>query len=535
MVRILLGMTAALLLSGCAVKPDPLDGAALGSDAQARLEQVIAAQAPVEGPIDLYEAMARALKYNLDARVERFEEELRLRTLAVSTQEGLPSLVAGAGYSDRSNVQASTSTYGNPPLPHPVPGNTNFSTSTERDLLTADIGLSWNILDFGLSYVRAKQAADEILIARENRRRVTARIIEDVRTAYWRAVSADRLLGGLRTLEGRVATALDNAAALARDGMSAPLAQLVYRRELLDIREQIQRLEAELSVARAQLAALMNLEPGTPFALAGSTEAARGLTLPLDTRGMVRHALAHRPELREAAYRGRITGAEAERALLELLPGATLFTGLNFDSNAFLYNNSWVDYGARATWNLMSLFRYPARRAEIAARSDLLDQEALALAMAITTQVHVSHARYLQAEKRLKTVAEQRGVQSQILEQIRAAASAEQVSEQTAIREEMNTLVAEVRHDMAYADLQNAYAGLYGVLGADPVEGGFSPDESLDGLAARLRETWNSRGDIGAMVARGGWQAGSVRVTYGQAAPAAKVAAAGTGLPGLYE
>ena len=38
------------------------------------------------------------------------------------------------------------------------------STSTDRDRLVADLTLSWNLLDFGVSYFNARQQADRILV-----------------------------------------------------------------------------------------------------------------------------------------------------------------------------------------------------------------------------------------------------------------------------------------------------------------------------------------------------------------------------------
>ena len=81
------------------------------------------------------------------------------------------------------------------------------STSSERDVRTSDIRFSWHILDFGLSYIRAKQAADKVLIAEETRRRVVNRMVENVRTAYWRAVAATRLMSRLRPSRSRVSSA----------------------------------------------------------------------------------------------------------------------------------------------------------------------------------------------------------------------------------------------------------------------------------------------------------------------------------------
>lgn len=123
------------------------------------------------------------------------------------------------------------------------------------------------MLDFGLSYVRAKQANDEALIAQERKRKIVNRIVEDVRTAYWRAVSAEHLLGGLQTLEGRVDHALGNSRSLARDGALSPLTALTYQRELVDIRKQIYALELETQYGEDPACGAMNISLGSPFRL----------------------------------------------------------------------------------------------------------------------------------------------------------------------------------------------------------------------------------------------------------------------------
>ena len=115
---------------------------------------------------------------------------------------------------------------------------------------------------------------------------------------------------------------------------------------------------------------------------------------------MIKTALESRSELREVAYKNRINGKEAEAALLELLPGISLTAGPSWNSNQYLYNSNWMAWGAKASWNLMKVFSHRARTAAIDAQDDLLDQRALAVTMAIMTQVHVSRVRLIHARGR---------------------------------------------------------------------------------------------------------------------------------------
>ncbi len=480
-----------LILAGCAISPEQLTQPQLKDFARDKLHRVAHDQSPVTGPIDLYEAMARALKYNLDFKVELMEEALRTHELELARYDQLPQLVANAGYSNRNNQSGASSR-------SLLSGRESLepSTSSERENLAADLQLSWDVLDFGLSYVRAKQTADKVLIALERRRKVANRVIEDVRTAYWRAVSSQRLIDQLSALETRVETAFGNSKNLQQRRNTSPLTALTYQRELMDIKRELQNLHRELVVAKFQLAALMNLPPDTDYELVIPARDFTKIGLLLKPHEMVEKALQNRPELREVAYRIRINSKEAEAALLSLLPNFKGFLGWNVDSNDFLYKQNWVSWGARASWNAMNLFSFTDKKDVIAAQDTLLDKRALALTMAIMTQAHVSRARYEHLRHEFTTTDRSQEIQKTIRDQVAAQFKAGTVSEQTLIREQMNALVAEFRRDVAFADLQNAFANIYSSIGLDPYAGTVTGRESVAELSSQLANLWRSRGDI---------------------------------------
>ena len=487
---ILTAFTAAGL-TGCSVTMEPLTETELALNADIQLANVTQDQEPVTRSISLYEAMARAVKYNLDHKVKLYEAELENQKVNLARSDLLPDLVANAHYSDRDNdpFTFSRSITGVPSV--------NPSTSREQESLTSDLTFSWHILDFGLSYVRAQQASDNALIAEENKRKVMNRIMEEVRTSYWRAVTADRLLNGFNKLEGRVNRALGNSSRLEREGLTSPIAALTYQRELVDIKRQIQRLQRELKTAKIELASLMNLRPNEHYHLVIPSRKLGSLSLQIPTEEMTRLALQNRPEIRELAYSGRINEREAEIALLELLPGIQLYAGLNSDSNTFLLNNDWVSWGARASWNAMKVFAYPVKKRVIEAEGDLIDKRALAMTMAIMTQVEVAKANYKYLRKSAKTASDYYSVQHRILHKTRDSAQADATSEQTLIREEMNDLIASAQYDIAYAELQNAFATIYSTIGVDPYGDDFNPDADVNQLSASLEQTWTARGDVG--------------------------------------
>lgn len=478
----------AVALGGCSVSPTPLTQEEVRTFVKAQVPQIAARNEPVEGKIDLYDCLARALKYNLDHRVEMMAAALSLRELDQANAELLPRLVANSVYAGRNNQAASSSQSvltGRPSL--------EPSTSTERNTLAGDLTFGWNILDFGLSYVRAKQQADRALIAEEQRRKAAQRILEDTRTAYWRAVSAERLFRETKALEGGVRAALNNARTLVARGEAPPLPALVYERELIVVRRELQELERNLSVARAQLAALINVPPDVPFELEVPSRPPIPRAPDMPPEEMIQQALENRSEVRQVMYEARINRSEADAAILSLLPGISLYGGFNADTNRYLFNSNWVAWGARASWNLLSIFTYPSRRAAISAKDDLLKERSLAIMLAIMTQVHVSRARLAANADGYRVASELLDVQERILRQTQVEAATDFTGEQSVIRERMNLLAARARQDVAYAELQNAHANLMASMGFDPIGIDIALNRPVADVARDIRQAMAGR------------------------------------------
>ena len=167
--------------------------------------------------------------------------------------------------------------------------------------------------------------------------------------------------------------------------------------------------------------------------------------------------------------------------------------GLNQDSNQFLYHRDWLSMSARVSWNLLEVFRYPAQKAALQAEAAVLDQRDLALTMAVMTQVHVARVRFVRLAQELNTMQRSQGVQERLLALSRSGFKARSISQQNLVREEMNAVLAEVRYDMAYADLQNAFANMYAAMGLDNFDIDLGADTPLPQMTAALEEHWTER------------------------------------------
>ncbi|MBO6557839.1 MAG: TolC family protein [Pseudomonadales bacterium] len=457
------GLLITLLLAGCSMQPAPITPEETRARVNSDRALMALASQPVDGPISLYEAMARALAFNLDLKLEQYKTNLAAQQLSMSRHDQLPEIVAGHISDGRSNDSGGSSR-------SLLTGDESLesSTSTERYTSTDDLGLSWDILDFGVSYYRAKQASDRVLLAHEQQKNVVNRILTDVQKTYWRAVSYDRLITQLESLMEEVSEKLEESRQIEARGLDAPLTALKYQRELLYNKRELYGLYEDMAKAKIELAALMNIPVDQEYALAPGHQAVVLPGLPFTPEVMENIALENRPELREVTYRKRINANEVKAALVGILPGIRIDYARNYDSNALLFNSDWTDYSARISWNLLAAYRYPDTKKVAEAQAETLDAQRLSLSAAVLTQVHVGVARYQHTKNEFLIAKDLSEIQEKIRQQIELSVKAEASSDQTLINEQMNALLTEVRYDIAHANLEGAYADLYAAMGISP-------------------------------------------------------------------
>lgn len=486
-------LLASLLLTGCAIRPEPLSADDNLTRVRTDLSIVLAPQEPVTKPISMHEAMARAIKYNLDERVKIMETALASQQLDLSKYDMLPRVVASAGYVGRDNDAGSES------LNLVTNRRTGDSTTAvDRNRRTGDLGFTWSVLDFGVSYLRARQNANLVLIADERRRRVMQGILQDVRTAYWRAVAAERLLGRIVPLEKRVEGARQDAGTLEALRIAAPLQALTYTRSLVETLRQLQSLRRELVASKSQLGALMGLPPGEPFDVElPSLETLKAPPrLDLDVEALETYALLNRPELLEESYNQRISADETWRSLLRLLPGIDVNAALRYDSNSFLLNQRWADYGARISWNLINIVSAPSIKAHAEAQEDLVVLRRQALSVAVLSQVRVAMLLFRELDQEFGLTAEQADLDDRILTQYANSGQAGQTGELGVIQAEVTGLLSDLRRDLVFADLHNAYARVMVSAGVDPLPGNMVPSTDLPSLINAVDQglgSWQER------------------------------------------
>lgn len=475
---------ACLSLAGCAVQPEALTPEQQVAQALSDKTRMFAQQEPIHGIVTLDEAIARALKYNLQQRVALMEQAVEDHLLGVSSLDMLPKLAARAGLQTRDNVAGSSSqsvSTGEQSL--------EASTSQDQTLRSADLSLTWNVLDFGISYFNARVQANKTLAAEERRRKVVADITRQVRTAYWEASTAQRLQPEVTRALAQARQTLEYARQTERERLLAPVEALRFQKNMLEMVRQLEVVDSDLALAKSRLSSLMNLPPSSQITLTTPPEQSlKAVPLPYSLADLESFSMVNRPEIREESYLARNAVLETRKSLLRLLPGISLFAGINGDSNSYLVNHEWASAGAQVSGNLLNVLAWPAVKRAGEANEQLAEARRMAVRMAVLTQVNVAWQEYQQSTRMFNRYQELARVQQGIMHQTDLNYRNQAATQMEQVRVSTETILTTRARDRSFAAVQNALGTVYQTAGLDVLPDRIS-DVSLAALSGNIART----------------------------------------------
>jgi outer membrane protein TolC len=457
----LFSICTTLLISGCTVQPKVITKEEKDLDIRENLAYLSVNSTEVTQAISLNEAINRAIEYNIEKKVSIMESVLSKKEIDSVTYDSLPQMTINAGYSIRNNYAASASTSFTDGQPDPLDENPSYSVSQAKEKLTSSIGFSWNILDFGLSYIRAKQQSDKYLIAKEREKKVIHNITKNVRKAYYEALSASQLIDKIEPImiETRKAIELSKKAQDLR--VKSSMESLTYQRELHDILRSLNNIRRTLITSKTVLSELMGLKPGTKFELVKLKPNEYKIPiLPLTLAQMEKLAIESRPEVQESRYKQRITDEEITAVKLSILPRFGINSGLYYDDSKYLQNGDWFSYGATVSWNLFDLFGYNNRKNIAQSKFAIAKQQKLAIYMAVLSQVHLSYVKFKQLKNDYKLAKEYLNIADEIFKIVKSKNELDLNNDLVFIKEKLNYILAMLRHSSSYAQMQNSYGEL---------------------------------------------------------------------------
>jgi outer membrane protein TolC len=473
----------AIALSACStMQPTPYTDTALaeqGAQDRAAARQNVE---PIAAALSLEDALARALKYNLDRRSKMMEEALAFKQLDVSHYDMLPKLLAQTGYSWRNNDKVSMSRNSQTGLL----SESQF-VSQDREHVASSLGLTWSLLDLGLGYYNTRQQADRVLIAAEKRRKAMHLLMQDVRTAFWRAFAAQKLRGEVLATTRMADEALADSRKAESERLRNPVDALRYQRQLLENLRLLEAIDQELSTARIELAALINAPVAEPFTLIEPAVSLNRQALEVPAEVMEDKAMTLNADVREQHYNARIAHDEVRRTLVRLFPNITFNYNANYDTDHYLLNNSWRDAGIQLSFNLFNLFTGPNQMKLAEAGVKLADQRRVAMQMAVVAQVHLARQQYASALSQFERAEAIWQTDNRIAAHMKNREAAQIQGKLETVASQTTTILSLLRRYQALGQAQSAEARLQSTIGIEPAIG--SVDEvSIADLARKLSQ-----------------------------------------------
>ncbi len=448
-------------LCACAVNPQPIAESESYKEARKNIAQLFSTEkAPTT--LTYEEALARGIRYNYDYRIKLVNSALQAGQLRIAEFTMFPDLKTTGSLYTRNNDYA---TFGITTTGAP----TDVLTSTPRTLRSMREGFTWNLLDFGMGYVRARQQSERLLIAEEESRKQLQLLAQDIRIAYWKAYSAQKLLNEATALQNILNSTEKNMQAAMADELVPKEDILKFRGALLGGDRQLVELSHKLDKALIDLKNLLKLPLDSKIVLkAPPASIARVQNLEnLDFKKLDTISLILRPELRSQKYMERIAKFGVKAAILQVFPGITLNEGWNYNSNKFLLNNIWLDKSVDVSWSLLNLVSLPTNINTANTQIKYEEMKSMALTLSVMTQTRYAYSQYVNLAKEY-AIAKKQADNAEALYTLTLNRNiASMASKQQVVYAKLQSMIAKMDRDLILADLSTALGELYLSAGFD--------------------------------------------------------------------
>jgi outer membrane protein TolC len=458
-------LSLACLINGCAresaIEPRSGEHLTLIQQDQTYLNTLNNADLPQN--ISVETAVQRALDKNLDAYVSSLETLIASNNTTLERLAVLPNITASGNFIERSDEAASSS--------ESIITRTESlepSTSTDQEKRTANLSFQWNLLDSAVALLEGKIADNNEVIALERLRKIKHNIERDVTNAYWKAYAYQETREDLDAVIDRLNTTLTQIDT-AQTQKLLSIDEVAQRTSQLSEKDQsLSALQEEIRLADIELRSLASLPSNTEIHLSGTPselEKAHKTLLAEDVDALIAQALQDRPEIRESIANRNIAGENVKREILGSFPALGVVYGLNYDSNSFLTEQNWEDFNISLVQSITSFLTLPKRYKAARDRKQLVEAQRLALTAAIIAQIHVGKLRVNVTERHYKTanILYKNASRKALLTASRANLNSASTFENTNAKADL--LTQRIQKDIAYADLQKAYADLLSSMG----------------------------------------------------------------------
>lgn len=460
-----LAVAGICILSGCAPSTRSLEPDAVRASVSEDLKSVYQ-HADVKESLRLEDALARALRYNLDIRVAELDELIAADDVSLETLNALPTVRAKAQRIGRNNPGGSSSF-------SLLTGTQSLqpSISTDQYRNTAQLDTELNLLDAGIALGRAKSASDKVLIAQERRRKVYHDVVQDAYTAFWRAAAAQSALPIIDDLLAQTKEQISRIDQQIKESI-VPLGEArANKSKLIDRRQQLMGMKQGLLLPEIELKTLIDYPLNQPIKLdLGGKDWLATVASPRikgDISQLEETAFLNRPEVREEILNKRISLRDIRMSIIETFPGVDLILNFNRDSNSFLANKTWVDGIVGLTQSINKIITAPARYDRAKNLDVLADRRRQALIAAVITQVHVAKMRFDFLSEAYDESIDADKNAAEILNRAKNFNATGLMSGADLLNARIDAEVSAINRSLAFAGIQDAYGRFITTMGVD--------------------------------------------------------------------
>ncbi len=407
----------------------------------------VATPRKIEKPIDMYMAMALALKYNYTRRMVSYEQSISETGQAPLNK--IPEVLTHAGYVNSNN-------------------NSHMSS---------DLKVAWNILDISTVYYQSRDAGYQSNVAYEQSRKVIHNILQETRTLYWKTLAAQKLLPMMDNMIEYMTLEVDDMNAQAKQmasrGQNMSMADLVKKRKYMEAVKNVSALKREMETAEVRLASLMGFHPSTQYKLVGSEYG--NFTLPdmkSDLAQLEWLALTNRPELR---VHDLFTNVDDLKIVVK---GFRDVNQQKYKNDPNYYNRLWSKKAREVGLTIIEDVKNPNAR-------DLANLRRQRMSTLVLSQVYVSWARYMSAVEDYQINMEIAQTSENIAEDVAIQDGSRAEKSQL---ESARAVEDEIKAYQSYADVQDALGNLYATIGLDALPY-YMLSEKPSKIAVYLRNT----------------------------------------------
>jgi hypothetical protein len=407
----------------------------------------VATPRKIEKPIDMYMAMALAVKYNFSRRMVSYEQAI-VEAGNVPVNK-LPEVITKAGYINGDNLSD----------------------------MSSELKATWNILDMSTMYYQSTDADYQKDIAYEQSRKVIHNILQEARVLYWKSLMAQKLLPVMNNMIEYMTLEVDEmnirAKEYAKQGRNVSTAELVKKREYMEAIKELSALKRDVETSEARLAGLMGFHPSTEFKLVGKEYGNFALPeLKSDLSTLEWLALTNRPEIR--VHDTFIKSQDLKIAVKEFKDPKEK----EYKNDPRYYNRLWAEKGKEVGLSVFEDIKKPTMRG----MEDLRRQR---MSMLVLSQVYVSWARHVSAVEDYQINMEIADISEDIAEDVAYALG---TKDSKSHLEAARAIQDEAKAYRAYIELQDSLGNLYSTVGLDALPY-YMVGEKPSKVAFALRES----------------------------------------------